>query len=55
MVTAVDKARFMRGEWPKPGAGAVVVDGSRNLCDLEFDGAVPRAGCSLPCQEASGS
>lgn len=41
VVTAVGKARFVRGEWLKPGV--VVVEAGHDVGDVEFDGAVPRA------------
>lgn len=49
VVAAIGKARFVRGEWIKPGA--VVIDcgyTEGNIGDVDFDGAVSRASMITP-------
>ena len=49
VVAAIGKARFVKGSWIKPGA--VVVDcgyTEGNIGDVDFDGALSRAGMITP-------
>jgi methylenetetrahydrofolate dehydrogenase (NADP+)/methenyltetrahydrofolate cyclohydrolase len=59
LVAAIGQAKFIQGEWIKPGAVVIDVGTNRGadgklVGDVDFAAAAPRAGQSRRCRAASG-